>query len=48
VKFRVYSLHELRDLLRSAGWKPLEEVGSFALEPVTVEKKRLIAVASKA
>lgn len=47
VRFRVYSLHELRALLRAAGWTPLEEVGSFALEPVSVEKKRIIAVAAK-
>lgn len=48
VRFRVYSLHELRDLLRRGEWNPLEEVGSFALEPVSAEKKRIIAVASKA
>jgi len=48
VRFRVYALHELRDLLRRAGWKAVDEVGSFALEPVTAEKKRLIVVASKA
>ena len=48
VRFCVYALHELRDLLRRAGWKSLEEFGSFALEPVSAEKKRLIAVASKA
>ena len=48
VRFRVYSLHELRALLRAAGWQPLEEFGSFALDPVGPEKKRLIVVSSKA
>jgi len=48
VRFRVYSLHELRGLLASAGWQPLEEVGSFALDPVSPERKRLIVVSSKA
>jgi len=48
VRFRVYSLHELRAVLRHAAWNPLEEVGSFALEPVSPERKRIIAVASKA
>ncbi len=48
VRFRVYSLHELRGLLDRAGWQPLEEVGSFQLDPVTPERKRLIVVSSKA
>jgi SAM-dependent methyltransferase len=48
LRIRVYALHELRDLLRRAGWQPLEEFGSFQLEPVTVEKKRIIVLASKA
>lgn len=48
VRFRVYSLHELRDLLLAAGWSPIEEFGSFAMDAVSPERKRLIAVASKA
>ena len=48
VRLRVYALHELRDLLRRAGWHPLEEFGSFAFDPVTLESKRLLIVASKA
>jgi len=48
VRFRVYSVHELRNLMQKAGWTPIEEVGSFALEPVAPEKKRIIAIASKA
>lgn len=48
VRFRVYALHELRALMHSAGWRPMEEVGSFGLDPVSPEKKRLIVVAAKA
>ncbi|HEV8594144.1 MAG TPA: class I SAM-dependent methyltransferase [Thermoplasmata archaeon] len=48
VRFRVYSLHELRELLGRAGWRPLEEVGSFQLDTVSPERKRLIVVSSKA
>ena len=47
VRFRVYSLHELRGLLRRAGWQPIEEFGSFALDPLSPEKKRILAIASK-
>lgn len=48
VRFRVYAVHELRDLLRQAGWVPIEEFGSFQLDPLSPEKKRIIAVCSKA
>lgn len=47
VQFRVYSLHELRDLLQKAGWRPVEEFGSFTLDSVSPERKRLITVSSK-
>jgi len=48
VRVRLYALHELRDVLTRAGWNPLEEFGSFALDPVTFDAKRLIIVSSKA
>lgn len=48
VRFRVYSLHELRGLLQTSGWTPVEEFGSFAMDTVSPERKRLIVVASKA
>lgn len=48
VRFRVYSLHELRGLMTAAGWNPVEEFGSFALDSVSPERKRLLVVASKA
>ena len=48
VRVRLYALHEVRDLLRRAGWNPLEEFGSFAYDPVTFDAKRLIVLASKA
>ena len=48
VRFRVYALHELLALLRGAGWEAVEAFGSFALDPVSIEKRRLLTVATKA
>lgn len=47
ITVRLYSLHELRDLMREAGWKYETAYGDLAtLEPVSFESQRLVVVAS--
>ena len=48
VRFRVYALHELRARLQEAGWQPIEDYGSFQLDSVAPERKRLLVISSKA
>jgi len=42
---RVYSLHELVSVVRSAGWDYLKTYGDFGLNPVTFDASRMIVVA---
>jgi len=42
---RVYSLHELVSLIRSAGWDYLKVYGDFSLNPLTFDTSRMIAIA---
>jgi 2-polyprenyl-3-methyl-5-hydroxy-6-metoxy-1,4-benzoquinol methylase len=42
---RVYSLHELASMIRSAGWDYLKAYGDFSLNPVSFDASRVIAVA---
>jgi SAM-dependent methyltransferase len=42
---RVYSLHELVSLIRSAGWDHLTAYGDFGLNPMTFDTSRMITVA---
>jgi SAM-dependent methyltransferase len=43
----VYSLHELRELLESEGFKVLKFWGSFKGQPLSLDSKRLIVLAKK-
>ena len=42
-RHRVYSLHELRALLASAGWRYVKSYGEFDLTPFKPDSKRIIA-----
>jgi SAM-dependent methyltransferase len=44
---RVYSLHELVSLIRSAGWDHLRAYGDFGLNPVTFDSSRIVVAARK-
>jgi SAM-dependent methyltransferase len=48
VRFRVYSLHELRRLVEAAGWTFLEAWGSLERDVVSADRKKLVVVAKKA
>ena len=43
IHHRVYSLHELRALLTSAGWRYVKSYGEFDLTPFKPNSKRIIA-----
>ena len=43
----VYSLHELKELVESAGWIYQSCYGSFDLEPAQINSRRLVLVAVK-
>ena len=45
--YRLYSLHELINLLRTTGWTYLSSYGSFELQPVTPDIRRIIIVGKK-
>jgi SAM-dependent methyltransferase len=44
---RVYSLHELINLLETTGWKYAKSYGNFELQPVTTDTHRIIIVGKK-
>lgn len=43
IQHRVYSLHELRALLKKAGWRYVKSYGEFDLSPFQADSKRIIA-----
>lgn len=48
ITVRLYSLHELRSLFERAGWQNLRSYGDLTtLEPVSLESRRLVAVARR-
>lgn len=47
VNHRIYSLHELKGILESSGWTYQTCYGSFNLESLTMDSKRIIIVAKK-
>ena len=48
ISHRVYSLHELKNLLESAGWKYLESYGSLRdLTPLTTDSVHMTVVSQK-
>jgi SAM-dependent methyltransferase len=48
ITVRLYSLHELKDLFREAGWKYRRAYGSLeTLEPVSFDSRRLVIVAQR-
>jgi SAM-dependent methyltransferase len=44
VNLRVYSLHELKRVLKEAGWKLLRSYGDFRLGPLTYDSRHMILV----
>ncbi len=44
---RLYSLHELVDLLGKTGWKYINSYGNLELQPVTPDTRRIIIVGKK-
>jgi len=44
---RLYSLHELINLLETTGWKYVKSYGNFELQPVTSDMPRIIIVGKK-
>jgi len=44
---RLYSLHELINLLETTGWKYVKSYGNFELQPVTPDTQRIIIVGKK-
>jgi SAM-dependent methyltransferase len=46
IHHRVYSLHELRAILESAGWRYVKSYGEFDLRPFQADSSRIIACCS--
>jgi hypothetical protein len=44
---RMYSLHELIELLKTAGWNYVDSYGSSDREPVTADSNRIIIVGKR-
>jgi len=47
VDHRLYSAHEVKGLVESAGWRTAGVFGGLGMEPLTVERPRLVLVAQK-
>jgi SAM-dependent methyltransferase len=47
IDHRLYSLHELVQLVEREGWKYIRSFGGFSLEPCTIDSSRIILVAKK-
>lgn len=47
INYRLYSLHELIQLVEQEGWKYIRSFGGFSLEPCTIDSNRIILVAKK-
>lgn len=47
INHRLYSLHELVQLVEREGWKYIRSFGGFSLEPCTIDSGRIILVAKK-
>jgi len=47
IDHRLYSLHELIELVEKQGWKYTRSFGGLSLEPCTIDSNRIILVAKK-
>lgn len=47
VNHRVYSLHELKALVESSGWRYQTCYGGFGMEPFTMDSRRIVLVAKR-
>lgn len=47
IDHRLYSLHELIQLVERKGWKYTRSFGGFSLEPCTIDSNRIVLVARK-
>ncbi|RJS89456.1 hypothetical protein CW700_04060 [Candidatus Bathyarchaeota archaeon] len=47
MSLRLYSLHELINLIERTGWRYIRSFGDFDLNPCTIDSNRIILVAKK-
>jgi len=48
IKYRLYSLHELKDIITEAGWKYVQTYGNIqGLDPPTYDSKNIVTIGKK-